>query len=107
MEYRGRNGGCPYPKSTPAGDGPETIWWCNAADVWGLPPATEAGPSAAPTSAAPDLDALMMMLQKQARRQEEQARRLEEQLRGGQDEQARRLEEQMLVIKDLHATFGK
>ncbi|CAG5008757.1 unnamed protein product [Parnassius apollo] len=76
------------------------------------PPA--AGPSVAPTSAAPDLGALMVMLQEQARQQAEQARRLEEQLRGGQDEQARRqeeqarrLEEQMLLMKDLHATFGK
>ncbi|CAG4986103.1 unnamed protein product [Parnassius apollo] len=85
----------------------------------GQPPA--AGPSVAPTSAAPNLGALMMILQEQARRQEkqarqqaEQARRLEEQLRCGQEEQARRqdeharrLEEQMLLMKDLHATFGK
>ncbi|CAG5013754.1 unnamed protein product [Parnassius apollo] len=89
--------------------------------------ATEtAGPSVAPTSAAPDLGALMAMLQEQlqrgreeqarllkeqqeeqARQQVEQARRLEEQLRDGQEEQARRLEEQMLLTKDLHATFGK
>ncbi|CAG5050822.1 unnamed protein product [Parnassius apollo] len=80
------------------------------------------GPSVAPTSAAPDLGALMVMLQEQARRQEGQARRLEEQLRGGQEEQARRQEEQarrleeqlqrdkeeqMLLMKDLHAIFGK
>ncbi|CAG5023456.1 unnamed protein product [Parnassius apollo] len=55
------------------------------------PPA--AGPSVAPTSAAPDLGTLMVMLQEQARRQDEQVRRLEEQLRGGQDEQALRQEE--------------
>ncbi|CAK1596147.1 unnamed protein product [Parnassius mnemosyne] len=55
---------------------------------------TEAGRSSAPASAAPDLGALMMMLQEQARRQEEQAHRLKEQLQRGQEEQARQQEEQ-------------
>ncbi|CAG5025626.1 unnamed protein product [Parnassius apollo] len=57
-------------------------------------PTTEAGPSAASTPAAPDLGALMMMLQERARQQAEQERRLEGQLRGGQEEQARWLKEQ-------------
>ena len=82
-----------------------------------------AGPSGvSPASVAPDLSALMALLQEQARRledqlqrdkeeqarrQEEQAHRLEEQLQRDKEEQVRRQEEQMLLIKDLHATFGK
>ncbi|CAG4945190.1 unnamed protein product [Parnassius apollo] len=58
----------------------------------GQPPATEAGSSVAPASAAPDLGALMAMLQEQLQRgREEQARLLKEQ----QEEQARRQEEQV------------